>query len=52
MDVNQAWLRRAIVFTAALVLLSPDAIDLAAIAVLLYESVGAASQRIVVTLRS
>ena len=48
MSPGQAWVRRAVVFTAALVLLSPDAMGLGAIAVLLYESFGAASQLIAV----
>ena len=40
------------IFTAALVLLSPDAMGLGALAVLLYESVGVASQEIAVRKRS
>jgi len=52
MTTGQAWVRRATLFTAAFVLLPPDAIGLGAIAVLLYESVGAGSQRIVVRQRS
>ena len=52
MSVNRAWMRRATIFTAALVLLSPDAMGLAAIAVLLYESVSVASEEIAVRKRS
>jgi hypothetical protein len=52
MTTGQAWARRAALLTAALVLLTLDAIALGAIALLLCESVGAASQGIAVRKRS
>ena len=52
MTTGQAWVRRAVLLTAALVLLTPDAIGLGAIALLLCESLTATSQAIAARKRS